>query len=806
MHLIKPLLLTSALLAAYPAFGQTTNSQPAAPATAKPAAKAASAATAAAGEGREMGRIVVTARRTGELLLDVPLSIVAMTGKDLEERGVSSIADLSLMTPGVSYSPDFGRSAERPVVRGISVTRQDAPQPVSIFIDGVYVRDGALSMGIEDAQRIEVMKGPQSALYGRSTYAGAINYVTRKPGDRLSGRFSTTIASDGERAVFGSLTIPLKEELLSMRLRLKHSEFGGQYTNSLDGGKMGQERSDSAGVHVSLRPSEDFDAQLTLDSARDRDGQFAITVRPIPIQAGGVVTNQNGSTNVPNGGVCNDRTVTLVGTDPATGLPSASVPASATARANGYPCGSMRYEQTSFRRSTAILANYTDPSTGINYGDVNGLKRDIDRGTLTMNWNFGAGYTLTAQSAATRQRANSGYDQSYNGTPIALGSSALSYDRDRLDYKSQELRLSSPSEAALSWMIGAFYYKEDFNGMTTSVIRQSGAAVVADSMRPKLSTSVENRAPFGRVQLQISPATRASLEGRYSEERVRVSGTVSGDRTFTDFSPRLTLDHKPSKDALVYGQIAKGSKSGGFNTTLGVRPEDFSYEGERITAFEIGSKSRLLGGRVLLNLALFQNDIDGLQLSNVITFVNPGTGATQINTVVNNVGKARTRGLEAELVYQAAPWLLLSGNYAYTDAKAIKGTDVTNGQIFGGDRSVAGFMLPRSPKHSLTASAAVDLPIENTGLRFTSRVDVSHQSRRYADLQNMMWADAFTRVNLNAGVRGKDWRLVAFVRNATDSNVPMNSFRYIDVSTFRRTAADFLPRLRQFGITASYDY
>ena len=95
-----------------------------------------------------------------------------MTGKDLEERGVSSIADLSLMTPGVSYSPDFGRSAERPVVRGISVTRQDAPQPVSIFIDGVYVRDGALSMGIEDAQRIEVMKGPQSALYGRNAFNG----------------------------------------------------------------------------------------------------------------------------------------------------------------------------------------------------------------------------------------------------------------------------------------------------------------------------------------------------------------------------------------------------------------------------------------------------------------------------------------------------------------------------------------------------------------------------------------------------------------------------------------------------------
>ena len=157
----KPLLLIAAILAAYPAIAQTTS--------AAPAASAASAAAAAnADSPQAIESVIVTARRIAERLQDVPLSIVALTGKDLEERGITSLVDLSLLTPGLSYSTDFGRTGERPVVRGISVTRLDAPQPVSVFIDGVYVRDGVLSLGIDDAQRIEVIKGPQSALYGLS--------------------------------------------------------------------------------------------------------------------------------------------------------------------------------------------------------------------------------------------------------------------------------------------------------------------------------------------------------------------------------------------------------------------------------------------------------------------------------------------------------------------------------------------------------------------------------------------------------------------------------------------------------------
>jgi outer membrane receptor protein involved in Fe transport len=811
----KPLLLIAALFAAYPALAQTT-----------PAAAAAEAEAPMV-----LAPVLVTARRIVERLQDVPLSIVALTGKDIQERGVTSLVDLSLLTPGLSYSSDFGRGGERPVVRGISVTKLDAPQPVSVFIDGVYVRDGVLSLGIDDAQRIEVIKGPQSALYGRATYAGAINYVTVDPGNVLKGKVTGTIASDGERSAFGALTVPLISDVLSMRVRLKHSEFGGQYTNSLDGSPLGTERSNSAGVKFALNLGESFTAALALDSARTHDGVFPILLRPIPLQAGGVVTSQNGSSNVANGAECNGHVINLVGNDPKTNLPSASVPASASTKANGWPCGAVSIVGTSFPSAISPLNNYTDPVSGIAYGDVRGTRRNVDRSALTLKYEFGNGYELTSQTAYTKTANNAGNDQSYSGKAVTypFGPSAptawVSYSRNKLNYKSQELRLTSPLNQPLTWAVGAFYYEEEGTGLTTTLLVQKAGALVADQMRPTAVNTIKNTAPFASVQYKFTDELRMSLEGRYSREQVTVGGPsqgiavvssgpcvagqacgVKGDSTFSDFAPRVTVDYKLNPETMLYVQAAKGSKAGGFNAQLGLDDRYLTYKGESIRAMEFGSKSRLLGGRMLVNLALFQNDLTNLQLSNAITYTNPFTGAITNDTAIVNVGKARSRGLEAEVMLQANKWLQLSGNYAYTDAKALAGTETTNGTVFGGNMSVAGFTLQRTPKHSLALSAAVDHPIQGSAMSFVARADVIYQSRRYADITNTTWANPFTRINLNAGVRGKDWRLVGFVRNAGNDDTPGNAFRYFDPSTFRRTAADFPTRLRQFGVTGSYDF
>ena len=812
MKLLKPLLLTTAILAAYPAMAQTTNPAPV-------------AAT-------EIAEIVVTARRVSEKLQDVPLSIQALTGRDLAERGITSIADLSLYTPGLSFSPDFGRTSERPVIRGISALRPEAPQPVSVFIDGVYVRDAALGLAIDDAQRVEVIKGPQSALYGRSTYAGAINYVTNVPRNSLGGKVSLTAATAGETNAFGAITVPIVANVLSLRARLRHYEFGGQYTNSQSGNKIGQEKTDSGSVTFLLTPSDNFDATLSLDQSKDRDGLFAATIRTIPIQAGGVVTNQNGSTNVANGGVCNGRTINLVGNN-AAGIPDANVAASATTKANGWTCGPSTFTGTTLLRNERDLANYTDPLTGVNYGNIAGLDRTISRGALTLNYSFGGGYTLTSQSAVTKQQANVGADQSYSAVQFAPaflgGSSWLSYNRDKLDYSSQEVRVSSPQNKPLTWLAGVFVYKEDGSGLTgNGVIAKNAAGAVVTAplgLTPTSASHVNNQAVFGRVQYAVDKSLRLSMEARFSEEQVRVGGTplglatvtvgtcvagqicsIKGDRTFKSFDPRFTVDYKVNAETMLYAQYATGNKSGGFNTTPGLPNDVFAFDGERVRSVEVGAKNRWADGRVLFNVALFQNNISGLQLSNISTVVSPFTGASSTTTIVNNVGKARTQGLETELQFRATPWLTLSGNYAYTEAKATEGTEITNGTVFGGNRSVAGFTLPRTPKHSFATSAAVDMPVAGNGLRAFGRVDVVHQSRRYAEIQNMIWADPFTRVNAHVGLRGSNWRATLFVKNADNDATSLNGFRYADPNTFRRTAVDFLPRLRQYGLTVNYDF
>lgn len=772
----------------------------------------------------------VTARKTGERLQDVPLSIRALTDKDLEARGISSLSDLSLFTPGLSYSADYGRTQERPVIRGISALRPEAPQPVSVFVNGVFVRDAALGLLLDDAKRIEVIKGPQSALYGRSTYAGAINYISEEPGNEVAGKLSVTVASGGERSVFGAVTVPLTETL-SARVRAKTFQYGGQYTNGQTGDKLGDESTKSGGIDLLYRPSSRFDVRATLDHAKDRDGMFAATVRTIPIQSGGVVTNQNGSTNVANGGSCNGRVVNIVGTNPSTGLPDSAFRASASTLANGWPCGPSTVSGTTVLRNQTDMASYTDPATGIAYGDVAGLDRKMTRGSLTFNLNFDSGITLTAQSAYTDQKTNLGADQSFNATRFAPGfgfpaTSWMTYDRDKLTYYSQELRLASPQNQAFSWLAGVFYYKEEGEGATTGVLAQNAALqTIPDILRAKPASEVRSIAPFARVQYAFSDQLKVSAEGRYNEERVSVGGTalgtavvsagtctagqqcyVNGSRTFKDFAPRLTVDYKTAKDVLVYGQIAKGSKSGGFNITPGLPAESFAYDGEDIKSYEIGVKSEFMKRRLRVNLAVFQNDISGLQLSNLALFTNPLTGTTTTNTVVNNVGSARSRGFEGDVTMRATPWLTLSGNYAYTDAKAIEGTEITNGTVFGGNRSVAGFYLPRSPKHSAAVSAALELPTARDGMSFFARTDVVYQSRRYAEIQNMIWADPFTHVNASFGVSTTDWRLTAFVKNATDDDTSLNGFRYLDPATFRRMAVDFLPRLRQYGVTASYSF
>ena len=200
--------------------------------------------------------IIVTARKREESLQDVPLTVTAVNATQITELGIKDSRDLALFTPGFSNVASFGRnSSERPTIRGQS-NILGAPN-AAYFVDGVYLSGSASNTETANLERIEVIKGPQAALFGRATFAGAINYVTRKPADEFSGQASVTLGQFEQRDANLYISGPIVDGKLHYYLAATHTELGGYYDNPLDQrDDLGAEKTDAVTAKLIWRPVE----------------------------------------------------------------------------------------------------------------------------------------------------------------------------------------------------------------------------------------------------------------------------------------------------------------------------------------------------------------------------------------------------------------------------------------------------------------------------------------------------------------------------------------------------------------------
>ncbi|HSN70599.1 MAG TPA: TonB-dependent receptor plug domain-containing protein, partial [Steroidobacteraceae bacterium] len=211
---------------------------------------------------QQIEEILVTARKVEESLQDAPVAVSAFTSATIEQRGITGVDDIARFTPGLSFSQAFGRNTDRPVVRGqsnvLAGVQFGVESGTAYFIDGVYYPGDIQALDFNSLERVEVVKGPQSALYGRNTYAGAINFITKDPTNELSGSVEATVAEFEEYEVSGSLSGALIDDKLLARINLRHYEYGGEYRNTLTGDKVGQEETDSAALTLVWNASENF--------------------------------------------------------------------------------------------------------------------------------------------------------------------------------------------------------------------------------------------------------------------------------------------------------------------------------------------------------------------------------------------------------------------------------------------------------------------------------------------------------------------------------------------------------------------
>jgi iron complex outermembrane receptor protein len=203
--------------------------------------------------------IIVTARKREERLKDVPVAITVLDDRALRDLGANDIVDVAQLTPGLAMQ-DNSRQNEQPFMRGMSVNSffPDA-QNASFFHDGIFVTGTSRTLGQEDVQRIEVVKGPQAVYFGRQTFAGAINYVTKKPTFDFHAHATASFAENQDYRMAFGVSGPIVSDVLAVRLYGQISTDDGAFQNTLDGFRAQTEQTVGGSASVTLRASDSIE-------------------------------------------------------------------------------------------------------------------------------------------------------------------------------------------------------------------------------------------------------------------------------------------------------------------------------------------------------------------------------------------------------------------------------------------------------------------------------------------------------------------------------------------------------------------
>ncbi len=785
-------------------------------------AGAAFSSPVSAQQGGLVEEITVTARKVEESLNETPVSVSAFTTAAIEQLDINSVTDIARFTPGLSFSSAFGRSTERPVVRGqgniLARVQFGVESGVAYFVDGIYYAGDIQSLDMSKLERVEVIKGPQSALYGRNTYSGAINFVTRRPGQDFSGRARVRGLGSGEQEVIGSLGGQLIDGVLAMQASVRHYEFDGQWTNEVTNQDIGQESSDSINVSLDWTPNESFSVTGRLQYQEDDDG-----TRPFFLQS---ATENN----------CYPGFRSL-----------AFWPRVESRNRNQYYCGEIRPRPVALNDGPDAdgVANVIP---GINpgstfFGDVyslaqgvafSGVQRDLNVYALSAAYEYDSGNTLTFQVSRRNEDARTGSDSDHGPTNFFLGSEAFFAISGISEFTetAYEARLDSAADSALRWSAGMFYYDLEEDAMD----------IIPGGITPDgIDNYITNFAVFGSVGWDFSDRASATVELRYadeekSQEDINQDGMVdfSGAKSFTSIAPRVTLDYRLSDDAMLYGIYSEGIKPGGLNGADGAAAGRPGYEEEESRNLEGGLKTALFDGGAQLNVALFWTDISKYQLT---TPVADPSGA--LNSIVTNQADGEVMGIEVDLLAQLGANTRAGVTYALADSEFTSGCDefqwslTSGGGRFNGDPatslnpnnmgdcSVAGHQFPMGSKHQASVFLDFSRPMAN-GMNFFANLNVSYESKRYTQLHQSAYTGAATLAGARIGVQGDSWSLALLGRNLTDEDSAILATRWLQSPYFTFASLNVAPptadrgapraffalprRERQLGLELSYEF
>lgn len=595
----------------------------------------------------KLEQVVVTVQRRQERLQEVPVAATAITASELESRGISNVADLASLAPNLQISPTPGNAtAVQIAIRG-SVTTNPAlswDPTVGMYVDGVYVGKSQGSVfDLVDLERVEVLRGPQGTLYGRNTLAGAINLITRKPSGQLGAQVSADFGNYNARVGKLSLDLPALGALkvsVGGRVEQRDGWVRTQAGSSVD--QLNNRDNQAARLAATLALSRDLLLDYRYDKTKvDQHSRFSQVLR------------------------------------------------STVDKDFGFPSGIVVTPQGRVENAAVDGPSFE--------------RMDIDGHALTAEWKLGDN-TLKYIFAKRDMSWKDALD--LDGSPVAFA-----HTQRLSDFKqnSHELQLVG-GVGALSYVAGLYRFEDE--GFTANPQTFFFGGANFDS-RYGFSTQADSA--YGQADYKLDERWTLSAGLRHTSERkstqrynaaVSPSGAVQaviipqGTAASTKFSattPLLSLGYKLSPELSLYGRYAEGFKSGGFNGEAGTVKEAVTpFRPEKLKSFELGAKSTLLGGRMTLNVALFNNDSTDLQQA---VFTATGAAASDIR----NIGKANSRGLELEAVARITRDFKLQAGYGYLQTRYKEYPDA-NGLNVADNVAVV-----HAPRHTLNLVADATL-------------------------------------------------------------------------------------------------
>ncbi|MFN3370819.1 MAG: TonB-dependent receptor [Sphingomonadaceae bacterium] len=587
-----------------------------------PAAAQAPAAAGASGDD-----IIVTATRREQGLQDVPLAITALSGGELANRGITDVTTLASSVPGLS----FGKSGTdaRPAIRGVRTEEVDAANDpvIGFFVDGVYKpRTSQALAAFIDLDRVEVLRGPQGTLFGRNTYGGSINLVSKLPQPEFGAEGSVRYASFNDLRLEGVLNLPLTP---AIGLRLV-----GMWQQSDGWVKVEAPRVPTGGRAEDFNDNDQWYVRGTLKF--DVSDSSEIIIRASHWDQGGFGAGGFGYT-----------TVGTLRANPGAGPGQAT----GTQDLGGF------LDRNNPRTGATPLPSDRNP-----YRVFRNTDKTRNTEETTANFEFrsslsGIGIKLLASHADFRSYrvGDEDFSESF-GSLLELDTRSKS--------SSAEFQLTSEYESPLQWVLGAYYFNEsvveDFFFRTPTN---------PNSFTFRQDVSTDSLAAYGQLDFKVADQLTLVAGGRYTWDNKRfiyqspvgATDLAPDSAEFRKFTWRLGANFDVTPNNLIYASVSTGFRSGGFNN--GGNPPVPFYGPQTVTAYEIGSKNQFPAAGLTLNLAAFYNDYNDI-LSNTFVQVGPTNVVARSNS-----GSARAYGVEAELVWKPIEDLTIDANATWLNAR-----------------------------------------------------------------------------------------------------------------------------------------